>query len=147
MNKKTENDVYVIAQIKNLYAGNVSRSPISFLDERAGGDDFVSVPAQATGYYLDEARDKVAWLEEKLYVCGHNEAGHPVYLIIKSREAEAVFERAVNNQYDWDDCNCDAGESGGACGECQKCFEYTIETDINRLRDVAVVDQDDEYYV
>lgn len=130
--------VYVIAQIKNLYAGNVSQSPISFLIERAGEVDSVSVPAQATGYYLDEARDKVSELEEKIYVCGHNEAGRPEYLIIKDGDAEAVFERAVNNQYDWDDCDCDAGESGGACGECQKCFEYTIDVDINSLREVAV---------
>jgi hypothetical protein len=138
MNKKIEKEVYVIAQIKSLYAGHVSQSPISFVNERAGGDDFVSVPAQATGYYLSEARHKVAELEEKIYVCGHNEAGRPEYLVVKDGDAEAVFERAVNNQYNWDSCDCKDGERGEACGQCQKCFEYTIDADIESLREVAV---------
>lgn len=133
-----KSEKYVVVSIKNMYAGSIlSSSPISFVLDRGEEIEKVSVPAQATSYELEDAKAKVEELEDETYICGHNEAGRPEYLVVSEDDAECIFTMGSENNYKWEDCRCESGKDGTPCGECSQCFEFMIDADADRYREAA----------
>ena len=114
--------------------------PDFFLPDIQGRNRPVVVRSDETGaerYFdtLDGAREAKGELESGRYDCRNGEAGRPEYHIV---EADFVIGHEDGGNYDWDDCDCTAGEDGEACGECNECLALMIEQDRDMVIAAAI---------
>ena len=95
---------------------------------------------------IDERKyPSVKSAKKNAYDCRHRVSGemHREYIVVDDEYAEHVEDRRTGlAEYDWDKCDHTCTDKSGEpldepCGECEKCWQWEVDQDIEYLRTLA----------
>jgi len=118
------NKLFSVAVLREMFSPDIQgRGAVDFVRSDDGQNDIEAYSS------VDEARARVAALDNEVYVTSAGEAGRPEYVVVSYDDACWISEGRNSDMgnYDWEGAACD-------CGDCKICFEMMIAQDRSYIR-------------
>lgn len=127
---------YAIIQIKNPVDRLNAPYTISIADIDVG-DDYEYLERTAEYSSLEEAWDDLDRINNTIYSLTCNDLCKPDYYIVELEDYYKIISREIKD-YNWDDHECECGDSRVCDGSCPSCLAYMRECDERSIIEISI---------